>query len=184
MILLLYQYLFIIPAQADYAERERLKFSSGARHDINKRNINKRRITCRCRIEIIRTTSISSLNGENPSIITGTISYCDIAHVFKPLCISGCRGHYFLWLPTAFPQEILNAKWSLLSQTIFGRSHRDVRDGRAWLVSPFPRACRIRQPPLPIIGIVHACAIIHPIFLSHILLFDPIRKLPQQGIFW
>jgi hypothetical protein len=36
--------------------------------------------------------------------------------------------------------------------------------------------------PFPIIGIVHADAIIHSIPLSHILFFGPIRKLPQQGI--
>jgi hypothetical protein len=51
---------FPIPAQADYAEGEKLRFPSGARHDISKRNKNKSRITCHYRIEIIRIISMSS----------------------------------------------------------------------------------------------------------------------------
>ena len=58
----------------------------------------------------------------------------------------------------------------------------DVRAERAWRAARFPALVRFSRKPFPVIGIVYAGTIIHPIPLSHILLLGPLHELPEQEI--
>jgi len=61
-------------------------------------------------------------------------------------------------------------------------SYRYVSAGRAWRGEfAFLSLVRSDSKPFPIIGVVvHACAIIHPIPLLHILLFGLTLKLSRR----